>query len=968
MNIGTISILLAWGLLSSTALHAQDIDVERARQAYLADKAKADEAQVVMQRERSELTPYFQRLEQAKLQVERAENAVNHQRNRLAQVDANIATLQTEISNLRSNVQSLQSREDRLESDIRDKREDENRVLRQIDQLELEIERLKDRIRDLESHSSEAPWVCTFVDRGHEEHRNGHKGHGIARADAAAEAKSACEAVHGTCELSSCEKLEVPELAQLRRELRDEQERLITLRNNLRNIRTQITDLQQDVQQARRDIQQAQSRLSSAQDRLETARSNRQLIVFDVQQAQSELQLARSQQSEAQGALNAARGPYDRAVADFNAKSAKAKQSNDYLQQVIANYNAVKQQIVDRAKAAGQDHGVVEATKRGTSMGAAAGSEEGAADGAKKGTVDGMQLAAGKGYREGFQNPQVNAEAAASFQSGVVLGADWAKAKAKSEDFPKSFNESALAALASVPLKTETVDISESISTNEGGNGVDLTGVMLAPVQKPAPVFALPSDPIASAPQNKVPQISVPAPSHSESQPPCSNLPRPEFVKLCNDEYVSSYDATFQTKYRSEYAGSFGFAYNPASTSSYMAKFNAQYESSQVKGVLDGARDKGVVQGFADAIAAAQQAEKEAGVAHFASQRSQGHMLDVEAAEISEEIPDGVITPNEGLKLKLVIDNHGNEPSPLSRFEIKVLEVVGGKELNIDVRQLPALAANTRTELLGVVKLKNAGLKAGDKVTLKGALIRNGVEILAFESNGATHFPVEITDIKIDRTPRVNEAVGATVVIKNMSNKEQTDSQLKIHTVPKVVTVTNGLVKIDKLQAGQTIEHKIQITPGVWVSEAAPVKFLGDLLDAQSQLLISQAIEKIVAVKRNAMVDLKAVVGGTISQPIVVKAGSRLVIRASAKLLATSAMPGPFVLRYTRASHDSIKPANNSTVSINYGSLTPNSQPSSVDFTFDIPADLKGQKGWVMLQLDEGAAASHAPQIYLDIQ
>ncbi len=61
-------------------------------------------------------------------------------------------------------------------------------------------------------------------------------------------------------------------------------------------------------------------------------------------------------------------------------------------------------------------------------------------------------------------------------------------------------------------------------------------------------------------------------------------------------------------------------------------------------------------------------------------------------------------------------------------------------------------------------------------------------------------------------------------------------------------------------------------------------------------------------------------------------------------------MSGPFVVWYTQASDPLIRPANNSTISVNYGSWGSGSTPQPADFAFSIPASLQGKTGWILIQ------------------
>jgi predicted nucleic acid-binding Zn-ribbon protein len=955
-------------LLGTLTASAEDLDIERAQSTYDARKAETDAAASVVQREEALLAPYFNRIDQAKQRVNQAENSLNRLRGSLSESDRIIAGLQREISNLQSTVQRLEDEGIRLQDQLSEAERIEDRLLAQIDQKEREIERLERRIRELENSPREGMWTCVYVDRGWEEHSGGHRGRHANREEAAAKAEEACKAVHGNCALSECTQPESNQLEELRRQLSEARDDHRQLVSQLRQVQSDISEYKRRINDIRSDIRQAQNQIREKQLDLDSARRNREEILLDIEQARTDLDRAQSDLSIAESDLSRARGPYDRAVAECRRAKSASDAAWQYLQQVIANYNRAKQRVIDVAKAAGQEHGAKEAAGRGTTDGQANGSTDGRGDGEVKGSSDGKLLSGTKGYRDGRNHPGANAGSAQAYDAGKVDGKNWATEKARLENLPLGFNSAFANLLKATPVNAESIDISEEISTSPGSNARDLTGANLAVGNKAAPATAIPADPIAQPPQNRQPRINTPQPNQTEAQPPCENLPRPEFHEMCRQEYSKNYVESFGLKYRTLYVPAYTAAYNQIALSAYQEKFGQNYPESYNTGLLNGAREAGVLVGYSESIAAAQTEQYAAGEARFQSELGNAYLLALRSSELVDANGDGVIVPGESIKLKLVIDNLGNEASPLAKFKLKVQEVAGAGELSVQVRELPALNPNTRTTLIGVVKAKNLGTRAGDRIQLKGALLSGELEISAIENNTATHFPIELVDLKLDRSPRVNEKVDTTAVFKNMSNAVQSADVLNIFTTPQYVKVEGVPLKVAEMQPGATSEFRIKLTPGVWVGETSPVSFHSAVQNAEGQTLLTQIFDKTIDVKRSAVIELLDLNGRPLPNPLVVRAGSRARIRAQVKFKDTQTRPGPFVLRYTRTNPETIRPSNNSTVSSNYGSLGPNSRPSPIDFSFDIPANLKGQKGFIMLQLDEGAAAIHAPQVSLDIQ
>ena len=126
---------------------------------------------------------------------------------------------------------------------------------------------------------------------------------------------------------------------------------------------------------------------------------------------------------------------------------------------------------------------------------------------------------------------------------------------------------------------------------------------------------------------------------------------------------------------------------------------------------------------------------------------------------------------------------------------------------------------------------------------------------------------------------------------------------------------------------------------------------------------------KLINVERNASLLLQDRLGNPVNTGTVdAIAGSTVQFKVKFNFLSTVRQPGPFIVRYTKASDTGIRPANNSTVSVNYGSWSPGTTTTPINFAFDIPASLRGTEGWILIQLDEGGRATHVLQVRLRIR
>jgi hypothetical protein len=908
--------LIFWVLTTATVARpafGEDLNIESAQSEYDAKKRVSDAAYNQFNAERSAISHLFSAVERAKNSVNSAEATLTRVRTALDQLDNKIDQNIREVNSKKAAAQNYEETGIRGQDRLTALRDAQERAREALERNEAEITRLKDRIAELEGRTGP-------------------------------EAEAA--------------------LARVKENLREAVDRRTELKDRIATNRENIETLQRNIADAREAIGRLNNEIRDLNLEVDRLRRDRDQVLIDVRQAQSNLDIERRDLSAAERDLERSRGPYDRAYAQYSSALSATNTAEKYLRQVEANYARAKKRILDAATVAGRDLGTQEGSTKGTADGARKGTSEGKSDGAQKGEADGRLLSFSKGYKDGRANPATSNETLAAFESGKLSGIQWANEKAMKESFPKGFNAAYNEKLASTPVNAETIDISQEISTNVGGQGHDLTGALQSVSSKLPPSFEMPIAPVPSAPSNRQPTIVVPSAGGGTSAAPCNDVPRAEFGPLCREQFRASYVERFELNYRAKFPVAYTPNYNASSAESYRVAFGQNYADSLLKGLIDGARDQGVLKGFAERTAAATQEQLLAGQQDFAAKLSNGFLLVVRSSTLIEADGDDVMVPGEMVKLSMVIDNLGNEASPLGRFQIKVNESINGAELNFEVRDLPALAPNTRTTLVGVVGLKNAAKKSKEKLKLDLSLLRQGTQLMAIESSRETHFPLELVDLKLDRNPRINEKVGTTAVLRNMSNRPQSAENFKIYTSPATIKVDDGSFAVAELAPGASFEKRISLTPGIWVGENLPVDFVSDILDASGQVLSTQIMEKQINIQRSAYLELLDMNGQPLVTPVVVKAGSKLKFRAKLKLNPNQRPSGLFTIRsLAKTSHELIKRTTPSTVGIG-----PSSSPSPLDVSFDIPASLAGQKGWVMVQLDEGSNIIHAPQIMLEIR
>jgi hypothetical protein len=175
-----------------------------------------------------------------------------------------------------------------------------------------------------------------------------------------------------------------------------------------------------------------------------------------------------------------------------------------------------------------------------------------------------------------------------------------------------------------------------------------------------------------------------------------------------------------------------------------------------------------------------------------------------------------------------------------------------------------------------------------------------------------------------------------------------------------------ALLATPEVAPGQTVDLDVNVKPGVWVSDDIPVNVLSTTQGVEGVASSTQVFPKAILVERNGVLALKDNNGQPVPSGVLeAVAGQTLRFTVQFKFLATSNLPGPFAVRYTQASDPAIRPANNSTTGVNYGSYGPGRVSEPVNFAFDIPQSMRGKSGYIMIQLDDGPTATHALQVQI---
>lgn len=946
-----------------------DIDVDAAQRAYNAQLAIRDSAQSTYNAAVQAIQPYVDALNSAQSQYNTAQNRVNSAAADLANLNDQISKLQTQIAGYQAQDQNLRNAAVSLRRDLavyNDTLANQNRSYqdndRQIDQLQREITR----------EQNNAPWTCTWVNHGREDHRNGHPSTNGNREQANSAAEAACKAVHEACDLRGCDRTSA-KLTQLQQSLVNAQNTRTQLTNDINNTQGQIRDVQYRLDQNQNDQYTNQQNLSNVQSQLTSVQNQRDSAQNAYNNAVNLRDYASGQLSQAQTAYNSQRPYVDSAKRTLDSENATLTQRYNYYVQVQKNYNTERDAAGSLGQSSGVRDGAKEGQERSSSVAADDGQRIGADAGKAKGLIDAAQRSFVRGYAVGRASGATLPEVASQYQAGLKKGRDQADRKATLEDLPTGFNDAFAKKLTEVPANSATIDITEQLPTDPGSNGADLRHLHRDVGALPAPAFGMPTEPVAVVPAPTAPAVRIPAQDNRYSKQPCDGLRKPEFVTLCKQSYTSSYVQGYQSGYKSNYESIFASSFTKSATPTYNEAFAQDNPAETTRGKGIGAEHLGILTGFADRLGSAKNEQYAVGVAQLANELTTGHLVVFRSVNLDETSGDGLLQPGEKATLSLVVDNLGQLASPLEKLRLRVTNTVNAKTLAVNLRALPALAGATRTTLKGVLSVESSALFAGDDVAIEAVLEMQKDdgpydEVAKFVGKQTSHFPVELVAIEQAAALPVSKWTAVSVKIKNLTANEMTDLKLQLSSKPKDVDVHNPQgIPVAKLAAGETKTFDISMNPSIAVGDA-PVTFSLETVGAEGKILMDQRFRKVLNVSRSAKLTLLDASSKPVDgKPLVVKAGQSISFRTRFDFLGAS-QRGPFKIRYANTSDPAIKPSNNSTIGATLGYAYPGYKTDPIVFRFDVASSQAGKTGWIGIELDEGGGAIHRLQVPLDIR
>jgi septal ring factor EnvC (AmiA/AmiB activator) len=912
MNIAIAAWVTGVCLLTSPCAFAVDYDYQQAHRVWQDRDRQLDLAEADLDREEAELTPLEQRVANAQTRVDTLTTQLRDLRDRQHELEVNINTEQANVQRYR-----------RERADL----------VRALDNLERELPALEGQLNAIQQTHQQNLTALSELDRR------------IADLEAADP--------------------DDPALPGLRRdrdslaaEVGRQEQQMTQLAQKISSHRTAIDRHETQIAAKDQAIETAEGRIQTYQDRLADVRRNISNKEVDLDNARDVLADARAARDRQLTVVAQAQTTRDIAYREERA-------AYNYYQQVLANYQNGKNAAIAHGSADGSSHGDREGDERAAAPGDTAGSRDGTSSGHAAGLADSEIVAHVRGYNYGLRNGETDPALASALARGRDDGVGLARRKAQAEDFPRAYNTRLNELFAAQPTHEATEDITDVLPEIPGATGPVQDGSLKPIGSVEAPNYTDKGEPAVEIPAAGTPTFSVPATDRRYFRPNCSSEPHPDFVRACDDAYTQAYPTGYDSGYRQTYRSSYASAFRPAATTAYNAARQTQHPTIYAQAAQIGAHDVGLLLGFRAELPSAQAAAAQAGRQAVEALRARGSLPLLRSVGVSEAVDDGNLSPGEGVKIKIVLDNYGLKNAPKESLQLRLTDLTGGA-FSVLVRQLPAVAADTRLNLVGVLT-GAAAEAAGRALSFKAVLEEVGTDGTTTTLDEATfeggiRQPLELAKVTFPSALTIGTPGTAVLTLTNNTTTAFEPVTLPLALEGLGLTTTATQVELPALAEGESKAVSVAVTADEYASLTVPITFAlrtQGIAGSTPQRLASS-----VGVPASRVGQLELCLptcGSLVSLPLHVKAGATFWLPSQFRFTGTQSRI--FEFGKLQVSDARITSANNSTIRVGPASWGPGSSPYAVNFGYVVPAALKGQTHWVSLYLKQGSTRIQALKI-----
>lgn len=741
-------------------------------------------------------------------------------------------------------------------------------------------------------------------------------------------------------------------------QVNDVENKLRRVRDDVRNFETQVRSKDDQIASVDRKLEELRTQISqlnrdrdNARDKLADARTN--------------LDRIRDEVSNLSGQVDSARTELALRESEYRRENSLTQSLYADYQAVLANYNRERDRILRAAADAAGVDGYREGIERGNPDGTTAGKQQALETAAAVGAEQGKARDRARGYRDGREKAKTDATLAGAYGPGVESGKAIATRKAEGEAFPKGYAAELDAHFAVPPALEAKIDVANAPA--DPGSSAPMLSVAKPPV-KPvaAPTYPLPEVPGAVVPAAPQPAVSAPAADNRYYSEPCNDVPRPEFGQLCKDRYAEVYADAAARGYVAGYVERFKDAFGQTIGPAHAQAFAVEQAEQFAAGRTDGARDQGVLDGFAEALPGALVAEEAAGREAWRKLQASGVLVRGVGAALVDD--DGLFAGGETLALSLVLDNYGGQATAKDGLVVKTSKLEGLVAATTDPVKLPSLGGNTRATLTNVLGLTVKALPAGAKVRFEGTVETvTGMVVASVAAEGRVAYPIEIESLTVPKGTKLGQKADVTVKLRNRRAVATKEAELKMSAENGAVTFDEAPVKVPSIASGESVEVVVPMTPTYWAGGNVATPFQASISEGDSRF--TQAYPAVFPVARNGSLYLYDGFGNAVtSGKLKARANGYVNVVVKLNNETTAFAPGPFGIKSIKTSDAGLAIPSNNTISVQYGSLSPGSSWGTQTFVYYVPASLKGKTGWVQIGAYEGSNWLHVLQIELEVQ
>ncbi len=531
----------------------------------------------------------------------------------------------------------------------------------------------------------------------------------------------------------------------------------------------------------------------------------------------------------------------DNAIADYDAKEARARAAEATTAASLAKYREIRQTYDNRLAAAvakGRGQGLPIGQAEGTPAGTAAGRAQGTAEGTRDGTAEGRAWGQAQGVTDGRAKGDIDGYAhgrnlPANFEAGRVEGYAQgmrdAEAQALREDYPAARAARRKEIFANVPTRVVEFDAK---GTSTLALNLDARSTMMNARTLGNEFSTLSGGELRPIPGGLMAAFGV-----DVGRADC-NLGYVDFVKACQEAFSKAYDETYASSYSVAHRDARAIAYRDSKAEAfeqhkmdlYQANYDAAYAAAYATADLRGAADAkaegyatGKKTGYAERLPSARSEASAKGLADENAHFDANAVLQLLNAAVVKTSGSGSLSAGDAFSVQVDLANFGGVAAAKGKVKIQVVPATDNVSVETGVISLMALPGETLSRVKRVALGRINTTTGAESVKLK---------VIATMPDGSKQEKIVTVQTKLhifagmqlelNMKPWINQGIFAPkahvvkVQVKNPRSFASTKGFNVSLELPKLngVVIEAGQVTTSALGAGAstTVELRYKLT------------------------------------------------------------------------------------------------------------------------------------------------------------